>query len=96
MAERPHPGGQLTLADARAFNAPGDEALAYHHYVGRHLPSTQLSAAEQLLHDRCCAALQQYVGDIPDAWERLIAQDYTSLIAGYLAYLNTASLAAVT
>ena len=89
--ERPHPGGQLTLTGAGVFNAPGDEAFAYHRHVGRELPPVaQFPDAEQQLHDRCHAAMQQYVGDISDAWERLIAQDYTSLVAGYLAYLQAA------
>ncbi len=92
MVDRPHPGGQLTLACARgAFDHPGDEARAYHHHVGRQLPpAALLPGAEQPLHERCCAAMQQHVGDTSAAWECLIAQDFTSLVAGYLAYLQTA------
>ena len=82
----------MTLACAGgAFDHPGDEARAYHHHVGRQLPQAPLlPGAEQPLHDRCCAAMQQHVGDTSAAWECLIAQDFTSLVAGYLAYLQTA------
>lgn len=95
MAERPHPGGQATLACANgAFDGPDAEAGAYHRHVGRQLPrvAQELSCAEQHMHDQCCAAMQQYVGNTGEAWERLIAGDYALLVAGYLAYLQAAAV----
>ena len=91
MTDRPYPGVQMTLADAQ-FGEPGQEAQAYQLYVGNQLPAVALlSELEQVQHDRCLVAMQQYVGGVEGAYARLAARDHTSLVAGYLAFLMTAT-----